>query len=36
MVEGHGPLKNIVVLAIIGDGGIWTGDLEVVAQLGEK
>jgi hypothetical protein len=36
MTEGYRAFKNIVVLAIVGDGGVGTGDIEVVAQLGEE
>jgi hypothetical protein len=36
MPESYWPFEYIVVLAIVGDGGIGTGDIEVVAQFGEK
>ena len=36
MPEGYRPLEYVLVLAIIGDGGIGTGYIEIVAQLREK
>ena len=36
MAEGNGPLKDVVVLAVVGDGGIGSGDIEVVAEFGEE
>lgn len=36
MAEGDGPLEDVVVAGIVGNGGVGAGDFEEVAKLGEE
>jgi hypothetical protein len=33
VVEGHRPLKDIVVLCVVGDGGVGSRDAENIAEF---
>src|SRR5437660_1423811 len=36
VAEGDGTLEDVIVVAVVGEGGIGTGDFEIVAELGEE